>query len=98
MNQFLNFHQQTLTDFAKKHQLKYLALFGSHARGEAREDSDVDLLVEYPPHTSLLDVVGMEQDLGDKLHKKVDLVSRKYVNKHVKPYIEQDLIEVYAQN
>jgi hypothetical protein len=97
MNQFLQQHKQQLVEFAKENDIKYLALFGSHARGEEKESSDVDLLVEYSPGTSLLDVVGMELELGDQLNKKIDLVSKKYVNKHIQPYIEKDLIEIYAQ-
>jgi uncharacterized protein len=97
MNKFLQQHRQTLQEFAKKKQLKYLALFGSHARGEETTDSDIDLLVEYPPKTSLFDVVRMERELSHKIHKRVDLVSRKFLNEYVKPYVDKDIIPLYEQ-
>ena len=51
-----------------------LGLFGSFAREEAREDSDVDILVELDKGLSLLDVVAIQQELEDVLGRKVDLV------------------------
>ncbi len=50
-------------------------VFGSVARGTAGPSSDVDLLVDVDPGRSLLDVVGLWQDLEDLLGRKVDLVT-----------------------
>ena len=50
------------------------AIFGSLARGEATDESDVDLLIDPPEHASLLDIVGLKLDLEDKLGRKVDVV------------------------
>ena len=50
-------------------------VFGSVARGEARPDSDLDLLAQPGPETSLFDHIGLEQDLEDMLGHKVDVVS-----------------------
>ena len=47
-------------------------MFGSVARGEDRFDSDVDLLVEMQDDRSLLDLVGLEQELEELLQRKVD--------------------------
>jgi uncharacterized protein len=51
-------------------------VFGSVARGEARPDSDLDLLVDFEPGTSLLDHVGLFQDLEELLGVGVDVVAR----------------------
>ena len=51
-----------------------IRLFGSRARGDARADSDVDLLVDMPPRSSLLDVARLMMDLQDVLGCKVDVV------------------------
>ena len=48
-------------------------VFGSVARGEDREGSDVDLLIDVAPGTSLFEVVGLEQDIRDALGIDVDL-------------------------
>ncbi len=50
-------------------------VFGSRARGEARPDSDLDLLVTLEPGRSLLDLVAIKQDLEDLLRLPVDVVT-----------------------
>lgn len=48
-------------------------VFGSVARGEAKEDSDVDFLVELEPRRSLFDYIALMQDLAELLDRKVDI-------------------------
>lgn len=50
-------------------------VFGSAARGDDREESDLDLLVDWQPHASLFDVGGLVTDLQDLLGKRVDVIS-----------------------
>jgi len=52
-----------------------LAVFGSVARGEARSDSDVDLLVDAPAGTSIGDLVALQELLADILGRPVDVVT-----------------------
>jgi len=60
---------------AKKHGLRNLRVFGSVARGEADEASDVDLLVDALPGTSLFDLAGFQNDVEKVLGRKVDVVT-----------------------
>jgi predicted nucleotidyltransferase len=53
---------------------KRAGLFGSYVRGEMREDSDIDILVEIEKDISLLDFVGLKLQIEEILGKKVDLV------------------------
>ena len=65
-----------LAPFCEKHHIRRLSLFGSQLTGTARPDSDIDLLVEFEPEhiPGLLDIVGMELELSQKLGgRKVDL-------------------------
>lgn len=50
-------------------------VFGSVARGEAREDSDIDFLVSIPPKTSIFELVGLWLDLTELMGREVDLVT-----------------------
>jgi hypothetical protein len=70
--------------------VKFIAVFGSRARGEAQPDSDLDLLVEFPPDTSLLAHVGMEQELSELLGVKVELVSRRGMSPYMRNGIEKE--------
>lgn len=60
---------------ARAHGARSVRLFGSVARGDERPDSDIDLLVELEPGRSLLDLIGLENDLADALGRKVDAVT-----------------------
>jgi uncharacterized protein len=63
-------------------------VFGSTARGEARAASDVDLLVEMEPGRSMLDFVGLWQDLQGLLGISVDLVSEGGIS----PYLREKIL------
>jgi predicted nucleotidyltransferase len=63
-------------------------VFGSTARGEAGAVSDVDLLVEMEPGRSMLDFVGLWQDLQDLLGISVDLVSEGGIS----PYLREKIL------
>jgi len=56
------------------YRVKKIGLFGSYARGEIKENSDIDILIEIEKDISLLDFVGLKQEIEEALGKKVDLV------------------------
>jgi hypothetical protein len=96
-NIIAKYHNQVL-DVISSYNVNYLALFGSHARDQAKPDSDIDLLVDYDKPIGLFRFAELQQQLSNVLGKKVDLVSRKGVSKHLKPFIENDLQVVYEKN
>jgi len=59
----------------KEYGVTKAGVYGSRVRGDAREDSDLDMVVELPPKTSLLDLVGLEQELQELLGIKVDVAT-----------------------
>ena len=73
-----------------------IGIFGSVARGENTEDSDIDILYRLKDTVGLFNIVRMKDRLEEKLNKKVDLVSEKYLHPELKPYIMNDLIIIYS--
>lgn len=71
------------------------ALFGSCARGEQRADSDVDLLVELPAGTSLLDFVDLKLSLEDALQTRVDLVEFDTIKPRLREKILAEQVVIY---
>ncbi len=67
--------EAALTTFCERNGIRRLSLFGSRLKGTAREDSDVDLLVEFFPESvpGLFGIVRMENTLSEMLGAKVDL-------------------------
>ena len=63
-------------------------MFGSFARGEARPDSDLDVLVDLEPGRDLLDIVAIKQDLEALLGCRVDVVTERSVS----PYIRESVL------
>lgn len=64
-----------IIDLARRHGARSIRVYGSVARGQASDSSDLDLLVEWEPDRSLLDVVSLKQDLEDLLGVAVDIGS-----------------------
>jgi predicted nucleotidyltransferase len=89
---------QTLKDYFSGQPVVKAYLFGSYSRNEAENDSDVDILVDldYSKHIGL-GFVTMQEDLGQRLHKKIDLVSSRAISKHLSPFIDKDKILIYER-
>jgi predicted nucleotidyltransferase len=77
----------------KKYNLKSLALFGSFARNEATENSDIDILVEFDRPIGL-DFVLLADELEEILGVKVDLVTPDAIKPKMFEYIKRDLLYV----
>ncbi len=73
----------------EKYHVKEIGIFGSVARGEERDGSDVDVLVEFVSAPGFFDFVRLESFLSDFLGKKVDLIS-KYA---LKPLIREEILK-----
>lgn len=67
-----------LADFCRRYGVRELALFGSRASGEAKPDSDVDLLVSFEPgvRVTFLTLARMQRELEALLGRSVDLVPK----------------------
>jgi predicted nucleotidyltransferase len=87
-------HRQEILDIAKNYGARNIRIFGSVARGEARPDSDYDFLIDLEPDRSAFEIGGLLMDLQDLLSAKVDIVTEKGLNKHVRERILKEAIDV----
>ena len=67
-------------------------LFGSFARGEQTEDSDIDLLVEYSPGVSksVFKVVKLKYELEEVLQREVDVITEQAISPYIRPHMLKD--------
>jgi hypothetical protein len=73
INEIIGSKREPLLQLAAQYGAYNVRVFGSVARGEAREDSDVDLLMSFPDDTSIFDLVGLWLDLKALLGREVNL-------------------------
>jgi predicted nucleotidyltransferase len=78
----------------EKYKVKTLGVFGSYVRGEQKEDSDLDILVEFQEPVGLFKFMELEEFLGKNTGVKVDLVSRKALKPRIGKYILEEVINV----
>jgi predicted nucleotidyltransferase len=83
--------QKQITDFCQRHQIRWLALYGSVLREDFRPDSDIDVLVEFEPQArlGLLSYASIQRELSELLQRPVDLVTRD----GLKPLIKQSVLD-----
>jgi len=77
-----------------KYKIKNIGIFGSYARNNAKERSDIDLIVEFEEPVSLLGVIKAENYLTELLGIRVDLVPKEDIRKELKETILKEVIYI----
>ncbi len=93
-NDALRLLRQHKPELAQRYGVVELALFGSSARDQAREDSDVDILVAFDGPATSQRYFGVQFYLEDLLGCPVDLVTDKALRPELRPYVEREAIRV----
>ena len=75
--------------------IKKLVLFGSYARGEATDDSDIDLMADCDNIQSAFEMGGLYSDLSESLGKELDLVTTDHRDKAFLSRIQRDQLVLY---
>jgi predicted nucleotidyltransferase len=81
-----------ILEIARRHGARSVRVFGSIARGEAGPESDVDLVVEYEPGTSLMDHGELIMDLEAALGCRVDAVSAGGMGERMRSRVESEAV------
>lgn len=87
-----------LADLCRRHHIRRLSLFGSVLRPDFREDSDVDVLVEFEPgFTPGLAFFGIQDELSDMLGRQVDLNTPQFLSPYFRDKVMQEAEIEYAE-
>ncbi len=79
-----------------KYGVRSLSVFGSYARGDARTDSDIDLLVSFSERVSFLRMVALERELAHLLGREVDLQTEEALSPYLRDRILKERQLIYA--
>lgn len=91
---------QALVDLCRRNEIKELALFGSATREDFRPDaSDLDLLVEFQADAPIdfFGFLSIQEELEGLFQRKVDLVSKRGLNRHIREEVLSSREVLYAQ-
>ena len=92
LNDVVRSKKDEILQIATRYGAIRIRMFGSVVRGEEGENSDLDLLVKFESGRSLLDLIGLKQDLEELLGRKVDIVSEGGVSPYLRDRIFQEAI------
>ena len=92
LEELLAGRRETILAIARHHGVTSVKVFGSFARGSARSDSDLDLLVEAGPDTTAFFPGGLLADLEDALGRKVEIVEKQGLHRMLRDQILKEAI------
>jgi len=95
IDELLNTRRSEILAIAKQHGAHNVRVFGSVARGEAGQDSDIDFIVEMENGRSLLDLGGLLYDLQQLLGIEVDVVTEKGLKARIRERVLAEAIPLY---
>ncbi len=91
----LPFDVNKLIEICRRNDVVRLSVFGSVARGEFTDASDVDMLVEFSKRKSLLALVALERQFSAAIGRKVDLLTEAAISPYLRDRIRRDQRVIY---
>lgn len=92
--QVINFLSSQKPAFEKEYHIRKIGIFGSYARGEGKDGSDIDIVVELDK-PDMFYLIGIKQAIEDTLGVHVDIIRmREHMNQSLKAQIEKDVIYI----
>lgn len=87
-------HREVILKVARKRKAANVRVFGSLARGTADEASDIDFLVSMAPDATLVDLIGLEQDLASLLGREVDVLTDDAVHSRLEEEVRSTAVRL----
>lgn len=81
----------------RRYGVRKAAIFGSFARGENRKKSDVDMLIDPPSTMGLLALIGLQQDLEERLKREVDVVTYNGLHRRIRDRVLGEQVIIYEK-
>lgn len=94
MTNKLNSIKNKVIPLLKRNNVVRASLFGSYARGEETKKSDIDMLIQFKGKKSLLDLIGLEQELETKVGIKFDITTYKALSYLIRDQVYKDQIVI----
>jgi uncharacterized protein len=85
-------YKENIERSARNHGIRSIRVFGSFARGEEHEESDIDLLVELEPNRSLFDIISLKYDIEDLTGRRVDVVTTGGISPYLVDQITKEAV------
>ncbi len=89
------FDIEKLKEMCRQNDVAMIGVFGSQARGDATEESDIDLIVRFTKKKSLLGLVALERQLSEAIGKQVDLLTEAALSPYLRERILEDMQVIY---
>ncbi len=92
LNEALKVLREHKRELREKFGVKEIRIFGSYVRGDQKERSDIDLIVDFEDIPDLLEFIGLERRLEEILGVKVDLLTQESLSPYIRKYIEEVIV------
>jgi uncharacterized protein len=86
--------REPILQIAHRRKATNIRVFGSIARGAANDESDIDFLVSMEPDATLVDLIGLEQDLKALLGREVDVLTDDAVHPHLEEEVRSSAVRL----
>lgn len=93
-NEILNVLKSLAEIVKKNYHAEIIGIFGSFARGEEKDTSDIDVLVQFDDDASLFDLVGLADFLEEQFHIKVDIVPIDTIREEIKEDVLKEVVYI----
>ena len=92
---FIEKLKEEIVPILRAHEVVQSSLFGSMARGEATEKSDVDILIRFRGDKTLFDLIELKEMLEKKLSRHVDVVTYDALNRHLRERVFRQAVPLF---